>query len=122
MGHHHREEPISTPPIVDMENIDNHPFFATNDITYLSIVLPLLSEPAKQLISFFISFGNSKPVDTVNDPINLLKQLAPKLENNSLKEILPSILSLISNPENKTTLNPTVLASMLSNISAKNEE
>lgn len=122
MGHHHREETISTAQSIDTENISDHPFLATNDLTYLSIVLPLLSEPGKQLISFFINFGKSKPIDSISDPINLLKQLAPKIENNALKEILPSLLTLLSNPENKATLNPAVLSSMLANIGGKKED
>jgi hypothetical protein len=73
-------------------------------------------------ITSFIGFGNSKPVDTISDPINLLKQLAPKIDNNALKEILPSILTLLANPENKAALNPTVLSSMLANLGAKKEE
>jgi hypothetical protein len=120
MGHHHHEEQATQ--IFDTENISNHPFFTASDITYLSIVLPMLSESAKQLISFFIGFGNSKPVDNISDPINLLKQLAPKIDNNALKEILPSILTLLANPENKAALNPTVLSSMLANLGAKKEE
>jgi hypothetical protein len=121
MGHHHREETVSATQAVDTENVNAHPFLATNDLTYLSIILPLLSEPGKQLISFFINFGNSKPANSTYDPVNLLKQLAPKIENSGLKEILPSLLTLLSNPENKAALNPTVLSSLLSGLGGKKE-
>ena len=118
MGHHHREDPIN--PSLPTENVGagNNPFLGVNDITYLSIILPLLSESGKQLISFFVNFGNNKPSNVAsNDPISLLQQLAPKIENSGLREILPSILTLLSNQNGKGSSNP--LASVLPNNSAQ---
>jgi hypothetical protein len=122
MGHHHREEVINEPQNSDSWNKNGHPFLGTNDLAYLSIVLPLLSEPGKQLISFFINFGNAKPVSSINDPINLIKQLAPKIDNNALKEMLPTILTMLSNQDNLNAVNPSILSSMMANLGSKKEE
>jgi hypothetical protein len=122
MGHHHREETIDTPQPFNTEDISEHPFLVANDLTYLSIILPLLSESGKQLISFFINFGSNRPASSVSDPFSLLKQLAPKIESSGLKEILPSLVSLLSNQNNKPPIDPTVLSSLLTNIGGKKEE
>ena len=122
MSHHHRAEVINEPQTV--ENFDNsdHPFLKANDLTLLSIILPLLSEPGKQLIAFFINFGNSKPVDNIVDPLSLLKQIAPKIENSGFQEILPALMTLLSSQDNKTALNPALLSSLLANMGTKKEE
>ena len=107
MGHHHREDPLFPSQPSELSETKNNPFLAASDITYLSIVLPLLSEPGKQLLSFFINFGNNKPSSSnSNDPLSILKQLAPKIENSGLREILPSILTMLSGQDTKASSNP----------------
>jgi hypothetical protein len=122
MSHHHREAAINEPQTDEPVSNSDHPFLETNDLTLLSIILPLLSEPGKQLISFFINFGNTKPINSIGDPLSLLKQLAPKLENSGIKEILPTLMTLLSNQDSKSALNPALLSSMLSTIGNKKEE
>jgi hypothetical protein len=122
MSHHHRAEVLNEPQTVENFENSDHPFFKANDLTLLSIILPLLSEPGKQLISFFINFGNPKPVNSVVDPLSLLKQIAPKIENSGFQEILPTLMTFLSNPDNKSALNPALLSSLLSNMSPKKEE
>ena len=107
MGHHHREDPVLPLESKDSAETKNNPFLTASDITYLSIVLPLLSETGKQLISFFVSFGNNKSSgSSSSDPLGILKQLAPKIENSGLREILPSILAMLSSKDNKTSPSP----------------
>lgn len=107
MGHHHREDPIVPSQPKELSETKTHPFLAASDITYLSIIMPLLSEPGKQLLSFFVNFGNNKPSSSnSNDPLSILKQLAPKIENSGLREILPSILTMLSGQETKTSPPP----------------
>ncbi len=121
MGHHHREDPILPSQPKDTVETRNNPFFAASDISYLSIIMPLLSEPGKQLISFFINFGNNKPpLSSSNDPLSFLKQLAPKIENSGLREILPSILTMLSSQDSKTPSNP--LSSVIPMSGAKKEK
>lgn len=126
MGHHHREDPII--PLQPKDNQDNaetknNPFLAASDITYLSIILPLLSEPGKQLISFFVNFGNNKPSSpSLNDPLGILKQLAPKIENSGLREILPSILTMLTNQDTKSSANPLSSITPMSNVKKEKEE
>ncbi|HBE79134.1 MAG TPA: hypothetical protein DDW65_15375 [Firmicutes bacterium] len=122
MGHHHREETINPQSNVIPLGTGDHPFFSTNDLTCLSIIIPFLGEPAKQLISFFMEFGNSQSVNSTIDPVSILKQLTPKLENSPLKEILPNLLSLLSNQDTNTAFNPAILASLLGNITPKQAE
>ena len=124
MGHHHREEAINTPQPIDTGTGSEHPFLKANDLTCLSLVLPLLSDSGKQLISFFMNFGNNKPVNSVSDPMVLLKQLAPKLDNTALKDILPSLLTLLinnNNKDSKTPFNPGVLSSLFPNTDNQEE-
>jgi len=123
MGHHHREDPDPTNPSQPADTVTNgnNPFLGASDITYLSMIIPLLSESGKQVISFFVNFGNNKPSNSsANDPISLLKQLAPKIENSGLREILPSILTMLSNQDYKG--NSTPLASVLPTNPAKKED
>ncbi len=121
MGHHHREDPIFPSQSGELSETKNNPFLAASDITYLSIILPLLSEPGKQLISFFINFGNNKPASSnSNDPLSILKQLAPKIENSGLREILPSILTMLSGQDTKSPSNP--LSSVPPTVAAKKEQ
>ena len=119
MGHHHREEPRSEPQISG-ENRSAHPFFESKDLTYLSLILPLLSDQGKQFINFFLKFGNPNQVTSV-DPVSILKQLSTKLENSPLLEFLPAILNLISNQENKAKLNPSTVSNILSNLNPVKE-
>ncbi len=120
MGHHHREEPIVPSQPKELSETKTHPFLAASDITYLSIITPLLSEPGKQLLSFFVNFGNNKSSSSnTNDPLSILKQLAPKIENSGLREILPSILTMLSGQETKTP--PPPLSSVPPTNMAKKE-
>jgi hypothetical protein len=122
MGHHHRAEVVNEPQTVENFDKSVHPFLHSNDLTFLSIILPLLSEPGKQLLSFFINFGNPKPVNNIGDPLSLLKQIAPKIENSGFQEILPTLMTLLSNQDNKSALNPALLSSLLANMGTKKEE
>ena len=121
MGHHRREDPLDPSQLNENKDIGNNPFLGSSDITYLSMILPLLSDSGKQLISFFVNFGTNKPVNSAaNDPFGILKQLAPKIENSGLREILPSLLTLFTNSETKSPSNP--LSSNLSNNAPPKEE
>ncbi|HEY8464457.1 MAG TPA: hypothetical protein VIM29_10630, partial [Bacillota bacterium] len=69
----------------------SHPFLEKNDITFLSIVNPLLSPNAQKLVSFFINFGtdNSPAGLNLNE---LLSQIGSKTKNSGA-DLLPSLLS-----------------------------
>ncbi len=121
MGHHHREEPRNEAQIsIENRGTETHPFFESKDLTYLSLILPLLSDQGKHFISFFLKFGNPNQVANV-DPVSILKQLSPKLENSPLLEFLPAILNLMSNQENKSKLNPATISSILTNLNPAKE-
>jgi len=100
----------------------SHPFLEKNDITFLSIVNPLLSPNAQKLVSFFINFGtdNSPAGLNLNE---LLSQIGSKTKNSGA-DLLPSLLSLASNSDLKNTLSPALLTSLFSMLgnSSKKEE
>ncbi|MGE5582830.1 MAG: hypothetical protein ACM3X9_09880 [Bacillota bacterium] len=119
---HHRHYEENGVQTIENSDKNEHPFFKGNDLLYLSLVIPLLSEQGRQLISFLVNFGNPNPIRNFPDPLSLLKQMPSKLENNNVKDLLLTIVSLMSNPENKSGFNPSMLSSLLANMAAKKEE
>lgn len=119
---HHRHYEENGVQTIENSDKNEHPFFKGNDLLYLSLVIPLLSEQGRQLISFLVNFGNPNPIRNFPDPFSLLKQMPSKLENNNVKDLLLTIVSLMSNPENKSGFNPSLLSSLLANMAAKKEE
>lgn len=119
---HHRHYEENGVQTIENSDKNEHPFFKGNDLLYLSLVIPLLSEQGRQLISFLVNFGNPNPIRNFPDPLSLLKQMPSKLENNNVKDLLLTIVSLMSNPENKSGFNPSLLSSLLANMAAKKEE
>jgi hypothetical protein len=100
---------------------NSHPFLEKNDITFLSIIHPLLSPNGQKLVSFFINFGNQEP----HLPLQfneLITQLATKQKNNPAGEMLPSLLGMLSGPDQKNALNPAVISTLLSMLANRKED
>lgn len=125
MSHHHRyrsevQEQIKQ-PIIESEVKPDLPIFDKSDLTFLSMIKPLLSPTAqKGLASFFESCG----VEFLDNQPDLLGLLNFKTENNPLKDLLPILMNGMSG-ENKGTLNPLLLNTLFSmlnnNVKANNE-
>jgi hypothetical protein len=97
-----------------------HPFLEKNDITFLSIINPLLSPNGQKLVSFFINFGNQEtrlPLQ-LNE---LVSQLATK-QKNPAAEMLPTLLGMLSGPDQKNALNPAVISTLLSMFANRKED
>lgn len=136
MGHQHDSrkdiKPVKSvkPAQDESEEKWSHTFLEKNDITFLSMIRPLLSPNGQKLVSFFVDFDNQGSVNTPTSSLNigdLLSQLSPN-QKNSIAELAPSILGMLSNGDAKGSngLNPalltTLLSTMMNNSNTKKEE
>lgn len=104
----------------ERENNFSHPFLEKNDVTFLSIINPLLSPNAQKLVSFFINFGNTETNTGFN--INeLLNQFNSKAKPSGA-DLLPSLLGLASNSDLKNALNPALLTTLFTMLGNNKKE
>lgn len=107
-----------------VKEVNLHPFFEKNDITLLSMVSPLLSSSAQRLITFFINFGNSEPVNPLGSMSDFLQQGSNK-QQNSLMELAPALLGMLSGDSKGNGsggLNPALLSTLLSSFMNNKKE
>jgi hypothetical protein len=95
-----------------------HPFLEKNDITLLSVINPLLSPHGQKLVSFFINFANNE----VPSPFNFNDYFNQINKTKGTGDLLPSLISLLSNTEAKNTLNPALLTTLFSMLNAAKKE
>lgn len=140
MGHQHdsKKEPVT----LEVVEKGSHPFLEKNDVTYLSMIRPLLSANAQKLVAFFIDFDNTgigAGIGTNNTSApslnltDLMGQLSPG-QKNSIADLAPSLLGMLSNNDSKGGIggiggaggiNPallTTLLGMLNNSNNKKED
>ena len=110
MGHRHSEETNLEPKQVIPSSENSNPFLSSNDITILTIATPFLSANGQKLISFFTGF-NQSPV-TTPDFSGILSMLNTSNNNNPLRELLPVILSLTGNMDQRS-FDPGLVKSLL---------
>lgn len=126
MGHQHDLKKDPKPAEEEAKNQSAHPFFEPNDITLLSVVTPMLSSNAKQLISFFINFGNPHPSQSPMANLGEIFQQLPAKQKSSLAELAPAVLGMLSNPDNKGNggggLNPALISTLLSTLMTTKKE
>lgn len=125
MGHHSHEsnDKNNDPQFLGSVSNSSHPFLEKNDLTYLSMLKPLLSPNGQKILSFFISFSDKETLNNSQlDLATLIAQISPRLENSPLKDLLPTLLSAANSSESKGALNPALLSTLLSTISNKKEE
>ena len=127
MGHQHDSKKELKPVPLEKES---HPFLEKNDITYLSMIRPLLSSNAQKLVSFFVDFdnqGQSQSVSSTPSNLNLsdlMSQLSPG-QKNSIAELAPTLLGMLSNSDSKGGtggINPALLTSLLSMLNNTNNK
>lgn len=128
MGHQNHEAIHEIPEENLIKERDNekekernpHPFLEKNDITFLSIINPLLSPNGQKLVSFFINFGNQE-TNLPSQLNELIGQLATK-QKNPAGEMLPSLLGMLSSPDHKNGINPAVISTLLSMFANRKED
>jgi hypothetical protein len=123
MAHHTPELPERNEiqPVMISEKAP-HPFFEKNDLTYLSMIKPLLSQTGQKLISFFVNFGEEESRNNNLDFNGLLKQFTSKLDPNTTKDFLPALMTMMSGSDNKNSFNPAMLTALMSMMAAKKED
>jgi hypothetical protein len=128
MSHHHHSrnesaglkmaEPIPKPSFPKL----NFPLFEKNDLSFISLIKPLLSPNGQKLVDLVLilnGFNGGASPDNPPDLLGLLSQLNISGENNSIKELLGNLLNATNNPENKTNPNTAMLTSLLSALNQK---
>jgi len=124
MGHQH--EPKKDLKLVEPEIVEKniHPFLEKNDLTLLAMISPLLSPAGQKLVSFFVNFGGSETT-AVSAPFgDLLPQLSA-IQKNSLTELAPTLLNLLSSQETKGSgggINPALLTTLLGMLNNNKKE
>lgn len=119
MGHQHDPKKDLKPVEIETKDQNAHPFFEPNDITMLSMVTPMLSSNAQRLISFFINFGDAQASpNPMGNLAEIFQQLSPK-QKNSLTELAPAVLGMLSGQDNKGGggtggINPALISTLLS--------
>lgn len=118
MGHQHDPKKDPKPAVTEAKEPNVHPFFEPNDLTLLSVVTPMLSSNAQRLISFFINFGGAEPVSNPIGNLAEIFQQLPAKQKNSLTELAPAVLGMLSGQDNKGSgtggLNPALISTLLS--------
>lgn len=118
MGHHQNDK---EPKPVQNAEISPHPWLEKNDIVYLSMVKPLLSDKAQKLVGLLIDVGNPASIGNL-DIQSMLKGLTAKGEGNQIQEILPLLLGMFTSGTEPGKLNPALLANLLSTLNQKSTE
>lgn len=123
MAHHYQDtiEKTDLKPVPSVEK-PPHPFFEKNDLTFLSMVKPLLSPNAQKLVTFFLNFGEQDSKDNIPDLGGLFKQLTSKMDPNGGNDLLPALMSMLAGADNKGSLNPAILTTLMSMLATKKEE
>ena len=124
MSHHHSDpEPVNQLPSVATPEKTIHPFLEEPDVTYLSLIRPLLSQKGQKLLGFFIDFSNQSPGNDQLDLSAMLKGLSTRFKNSSsLNDLLPTLLNMAANSEGKGKLSPALLTTMMSLLNTKKED
>ena len=121
---HHYQDPETKTELETVEEVRpefSHPFFEKNDLTFLAMIKPLLSHKGQKLVGFFLEFGET--TETKGNPpefVELFRQLTGK--NDAMKDLLPALLNLTRFSDDKSSFNPALLTTMLSVLSAKNNQ
>lgn len=123
MGHHYQEPEIKNDELsVEPVAVESsHPFLEKNDMTFLAMVKPLLSYKGQKLIGFFLDFGN--PEDTKTNQLDIaemFKQMTGK--NDNLKDLLPVLMGLAKGSDDKSSLNPAMLSTLLALLNNKTKK
>ncbi|NLW46333.1 MAG: hypothetical protein GXY86_03200 [Firmicutes bacterium] len=109
MGHRRSEETKLEPKQVIPSSEDSNPFLSNNDITILTMATPFLSASGQKLISFFTAFNQSPaPAPDFNGILNMLNT---SNSNNPLRELLPIILGLAGNADQRN-FDPSLVKSL----------
>ncbi|HOJ77234.1 MAG TPA: hypothetical protein PLZ08_08365 [Bacillota bacterium] len=124
MGHQHEPKRELKPVEIEKTEKNLHPFLEKNDITFLSMINPLLSPNGQKLVSFFINFGNSDSVANPVSPNSNLKDLFSQLtggQNNAIADLAPSLLGMLSGnaagaDSKGGGINPALLTTLLSSM------
>jgi hypothetical protein len=135
MGHQHdpKNDPkrdlkpvgdeVKAPTVQKAQNA--HPFFEPNDLTLLSIVTPMLSSNAQRLISFFINFGGAAPTTNPMSGLAEIFQQLPAKQKNSLTELAPAVLGMLSQDPKGTGsggINPALISTLLTTLMSNKKE
>ncbi len=98
-----------------------HPFLQSNDLLYLSVTKPFLSPRGQKLVNFFLTMGDEEP-ESRFDLGGVLKQIAPKGAEQTLSDLVPTLMGMLSNvnpgsgseTDNPLKINPALINSFMS--------
>lgn len=123
MSHHHHRQQTEPAGLKTVEPIfkPGIPLFEKNDLTFLSLIKPLLSPNGQKLVDLILIFNGDSLQESLPDLTSLLSQLNINGENNSIKELLQNLLSSTNNQENKTNPNLAMLSSLINSINQENK-
>ncbi|TCL76352.1 hypothetical protein EDC14_1002109 [Hydrogenispora ethanolica] len=101
-----------------------HPFLQPNDLLYLSVTKPFLSPRGQKMINFLLTLGDDNPDAGGFDMAALLKRIAPKGTEQTLADLVPSLMNMLSNNnsggETPLKINPALISSFISALSGNN--
>lgn len=127
MSHHHRKlfeekEPLETNPI-ETSPVEKpvFPLLEKNDIEMLTMMKPLFTSNGQKIFDILIAMGSGESQSAIPDLSGILNQFMSSGENNKIKEMLPFLISMLSNPEIKNIMNPALITAVMSMFANRKE-